>query len=141
MRDIKIRYAHKKGEKIVLTILTLEQIEENQWNNMDVVCREGYVMIAQDLYTGLKDKNGKEIYEGDIVHWQGINYNICIGEFFVRDIETETAVEKAVGVYGEPINEKLAPFCYEMAINEQYIKDDEIEVIGNIYQDSHLLGE
>ncbi len=74
-------------------------------------------------YTGLKDKNGKEIYEGDIVQWAGIKMEIFWGE----DI--------GIG-YG---------FCWRpCGDNSDYHESmtgfiDEYEVIGNIYDNPDLL--
>ena len=64
-------------------------------------------------YTGLKDKNGKEIYEGDIVKWKYI-----IDKVFFD--------EKNGGYIGESIQ-----------INHSTL--DEIEVVGNIYENPELL--
>ncbi len=73
---------------------------------------------ARRQYTGLKDKNGAEIYDGDIL---GLSYGVYV----------------AVGW-----NEKTAAFC---AISKDEDKSDHsygaeyCEVFGNIYQNPELL--
>lgn len=97
-------------------------------------------------YTGLKDKNGNEIYEGDILRRNNNDKDLVqvkFGEFLVYELETEKAIEQAYGWYLKviPTDElsKLKPFCYDAPLNKYWIDKLEIEVIGNIYEDKHLL--
>ena len=66
-------------------------------------------------FTGLKDKNGKEIYEGDVVRYSA-NKEEHISE--VVYIESFFGVEKHTGI--------LSSFY-------------PIEIIGNIYENPELL--
>lgn len=83
--------------------------------------------IAVMQYIGLKDKNGVEIYEGDVVHLtsdEGVNYNALIvfkdGGFCAID---GTESDYSIRRYG------LSRF------------DFNLEVIGNIYENPELLEE
>ncbi|MDL5143115.1 YopX family protein [Bacillus atrophaeus] len=107
--------------------------------------RQGYVPVEWESigqYTGLKDKNGREIYEGDIIH--------CVHWFFDGH-EIEEHFTASVGFRDgsftlENINSRYYSdytgeengkgICWIGDIN--YCEED-YEVIGNIYENPELL--
>lgn len=88
----------------------------------------GQILVDKETvgqYTGLHDKNGKEIYEGDIVFIKG--------EVEILDIKgkveySETFAQYIITNTGSIVNEAEPLGDY-----------DDIEVIGNIYDNSELL--
>lgn len=125
-REIKFRAWHKDLKKMFkIGQITLEK---GTWNfepndrdfiGMSIPSQPSFVLMQ---YTGLHDKNGKEIYEGDIlkVYYKGMS---------------------GVG-YVEYDND----YCeYKIIINtdKDYFslwKSIDLEKIGNIYDNPELLG-
>lgn len=85
---------------------------------------EGYLL----QYTGLKDKNGKEIYEGDIVKlWFDEGEEVFWNSFLVKFFE------------GCFICEFLGGDTEEYPIFEYWNDTQDLEIIGNIYENPELL--
>jgi len=102
--------------------------ETGVWGHNDT-----YILMQ---YTGLKDKNGKEIYEGDIVKW------------LYGDQEQTDMVSYANGhflVHSGPLDEDKHKNTHEdlWKVLRRYgvgrIGENTVEVIGNIYENPELL--
>ena len=112
MREIKFRAWDKKSKHMFVGVSML-----SAWNNE----KKCFDMEYQDTicmqFTGLLDKNGKEIYEGDILKWthpsfaeNKVEYKILI----VRDIRNSLLIE-------------------------QDCAHGWIEIIGNVYENKELI--
>ena len=92
---------------------------------------EDFVVEEESVgeWTGLKDKNGKEIWEGDIVGFP-------ISLFYeLDDDDDEFVTAKISFIYGS------FAVIYRGGIEKIFLQDlcDEIEVVGNTYQNKEIL--
>ena len=115
------RFKFRFWDKETKTMQKTPKIELRQRITLDAIFDDDRVIFMQS--TGLKDKNGKLIYEGDIVKIFHVSGTMQ-GKYFVDVIVW---------------NDLRCRFDTE---NYGIIDDDDIyEVIGNIYESPELLKE
>jgi len=126
MREIKFR----AWDKVCREMFYNSELANG---DMMVICLDGEIQLSDDdtykpddfilmQYTGLKDKNGKEIYEGDVLHCDGF-WNL----YAVWDEE----------------NARFAFLCTDWVVTQGHPIQPHISnhcIIGNIYENPELLG-
>ncbi|MDD2519121.1 MAG: YopX family protein [Bacilli bacterium] len=117
MRQIKFR----AWDMVIGKIIGWEDLLKK--HNLNEIFKYGYDLELMQ-YTGFKDKNGTEIYEGDII--KSIGYV----KPYLQDIK-----------YNEKLGGYYINFCYTE--NIEYVRLGEktkfIKVIGNIHDNPELL--
>jgi len=96
-------------------------------------------------FTGLKDKNGNKIFEGDVVEYEfdGTNlYSIC-GSTIKENIIQRVSEVKYQGTKYVLYNKNFGGYIDMDNINNSFIGDRSInlEIIGNIHENPELLRE
>lgn len=99
---------------------------------------QGFPVVADTVgqYTGLCDKNGTEIYEGDIIRYE--EHEGYLLESFIAEVVFEN------GAFGYRRKNSMLdgigvfePFCKHDCIQEDFL--DYVEVVGDVYDDKKWL--
>lgn len=132
MREIKFRAWRKSSQQMYSWPSLVAYLTECR---ADIAATfegesDGDLVLMQ--FTGLHDKNGKEIYEGDIVRFKDFQ---CFRDDIYECIEPVT-------YYCEPNNRVgFDPMVWHTVVEDGYYNSEreDYEVIGNIYENGDLL--
>lgn len=148
-RDIKFRAWDKDSKQMDLVV----RLEVDDFGHIDTA--EGYGDVYHNFelmeYTGMKDKNGREIYEGDIVkyhltrvygeHYDPITLGYVGSDWSVdADIFGKVSIWPSNGVMmTQIITSDADMFCRAYPVPRRWHVNQECEIIGNIYENPELL--
>lgn len=147
MKELKFRVYDKDSKKMynqdefILTFDTVgEDIHMNK--NDEVIPLYSYELMQ---FTGLEDKNGKEIYKGDILSYKRIIYTDC-SKTEIEEIEEESFIEMItyapIASVVKPHSKNVKSFGYDSVNKECLILEltsDDVEIVGNVYENKDLL--
>ena len=135
MREIKFR----AWSKLLNKMLSHEDLNKTLKNLTKIEYIAGiFLPLNSDVevmqYTGLKDSNGNEIYEGDIVEFldEEVNYSHC-GVEYDEFINIGKVIFSHDELMGWDITNR------NMDLEEVWHYREYIKVIGNIYENPELL--
>ena len=124
MREIKFRAWYEKEKRF----LSWDELQDGTESLQTYFNNELSDVSPLMQYTGLKDKNGKEIYEGDILSTDLSRPYLIVcfrnGAFMVQCHDD-----------GKDYYDLM------VSINEESDQVEHLEVIGNIYENPELLEE
>lgn len=126
----ELRFRAWDGKKMIEDVIpaseaSIVELFEYEWQETDVE--------AVEQYTGLKDKNGKEIYEGDIVD--------VIFPTKLRGVEEHQIWVCRFGVKraGFVLNRETNARIFSLTFGEINAKSLAVDVIGNVHENPDLL--
>ena len=129
MRTIKFRGKNLDGEWVYGIYVEEERQTINGFEKKYFIVNDGYDYVIPDTvgqFTGLYDKDGKEIYEGDIIISEELKHT-C---HYVRYMESEAMF--VAMIIGSPLDE----YC---GIRQSWIDKFSKKIIGNIHDNHELL--
>lgn len=129
MREFKFKYFFEQDGKIRSKIYNLVELAGGCM--LDDLSALTWNIISKCQYTGLKDKNGVEIYEGDLLKPFYDN-----GEIYEVIWHEESSSFRVATYLDNCHGGTFAELFFMDDINEECN-----EIIGNIYENSELLKE
>lgn len=134
-REIKFRGMSKEKEGFVYGFYIISDYGEEGDSHVIQTYARYYDDIDPDTvgqFTGLKDKNGKEIYENDIcVNKYGLEDYYYVVKWVFAGWQTVTYKKPDAQIRG-----------ISDGINQGYMEGSEgLEVVGNVYENPELLRE
>ena len=126
MREIKFRAWDNETKSMIVNSTRKMTLQ----NGFDY----GNPMFELMQYTGLKDKNGKEIYEGDILSFSIFDYND-------NDVQYKGVIVYSGSRFSIWNNKDSEYYGSDGGFDLDYTvsQDDELEIIGNIYENKNII--
>jgi uncharacterized phage protein (TIGR01671 family) len=126
MREIKFRVWSKDRKMFVMDGMSVEDIQEDATHSVHLPMLIKQEECVWQQYTGLKDRNGQEIYEGDLINF---SWQAGYKEFYDdKNQEVFYSNECASFVFGKGGICMLDRVVY-----------DTLEVVGNVFENPELL--